>query len=178
MLEDRSINDTADNRLPAMVPPPQLPLRGPQLTRSSAARGDQEDLKPRHRLLGERMNGFPLQPGKVQAPPLRDQTLARDRLLDWLAAKIHQRVVLVIADAGYGKTTLLADFSERTRSRMLWYRLDDDDRDWVTFLRHLIAAGREHDPAFAPTTFAMLSDLSMGGPTREAATDVFIRELA
>ena len=57
------------------------------------------------------MNGFPIQPGKVQAPPLRDQTLARDRLLDWLAAKIHQRVVLVIADAGYGKTTLLADFS-------------------------------------------------------------------
>ena len=125
---------------------------------------DEEDSKPLHRLLGERMNGFPIQPGKVQAPPLRDQTLARDRLLDWLAAKIHQRVVLVIADAGYGKTTLLADFSERTRSRMLWYRLDDDDRDWPTFLRHLIAAGREHDPTFAPTTFAMLSDLSMGGP--------------
>ncbi len=124
------------------------------------------------------MNGFPIQPGKVQAPALRDRTLARDRLLDWLAAKIHQRVVLVIADAGYGKTTLLADFSDRTRSRMLWYRLDDDDRDWVSFLRHLVAAGREHDPTFAPTTFAMLSDLSVGGPTREAATDVFLRELA
>ena len=111
------------------------------------------------------------------APALRDQTLARDRLLDWLAAKIHQRVVLVIADAGYGKTTLLADFSRRTRLRTLWYRLDDDDRDWISFLSHLVAAGREHDPAFAPTTSAMLSDLAMGGPTREAATEVFLREL-
>ncbi len=65
--------------------------------------------------MGEGVNEYPIQPGKVQPPTLRDQTLARDRLLDWLAAKIHQRVVLVIADAGYGKTTLLADFTERTR---------------------------------------------------------------
>ena len=127
--------------------------------------------------LGDGMNGYPIQPAKVQRPPLRDETLARDRLLDWLAAKIHHRVILVLADAGYGKTTLLADFSRRTRLRTLWYRLDDDDRDWVSFLSHLVAAGREHDPAFAPTTAAMLSDLAMGGPTREAATEVFLREL-
>ncbi len=123
------------------------------------------------------MNGYPIQPAKVQRPPLRDETLARDRLLDWLAAKIHHRVILVLADAGYGKTTLLADFSQRTRLRTLWYRLDDEDRDWISFLSHLVAAGREHDPEFAPTTGAMLSDLATGGPTREAATDVFLREL-
>ncbi|HEV8401612.1 MAG TPA: hypothetical protein VGQ31_01120 [Candidatus Limnocylindrales bacterium] len=123
------------------------------------------------------MNGYPIQLAKVQRPALRDQTLARDRLLDWLAAKVHQRVILVLADAGYGKTTLLADFSRRTRLRTIWYRLDDDDRDWISFISHLVAAGREHDPGFAPTSAAMLGDLSMGGPTREAATDVFLREL-
>ena len=77
-----------------------------------------------HGARGDRMNGYPIQLAKVQRPALRDQTLARDRLLDWLAAKIHHRVVLVLADAGYGKTTLLADFSRRTRLRTLWYRLD------------------------------------------------------
>ena len=123
------------------------------------------------------MNGYPIQPAKVQRPPLRDETLARDRLLDWLRRQDPQRVILVLADAGYGKTTLLADFSRRTRLRTLWYRLDDDDRDWISFLSHLVAAGREHDPEFAPATAAMLSDLAMGGPTREAATDVFLREL-
>ena len=96
------------------------------------------------------MTGYPIQPAKVQPPPLRDETLARDRLLDWLAAKIHHRVILVLADAGYGKTTLLADFSRRTRLRTLWYRLDDDDRDWISFLSHLVAAGREHDPGVRP----------------------------
>ncbi len=123
------------------------------------------------------MNRYPIQLAKVQRPALRDETLARDRLLDWLAAKIHDRVILILADAGYGKTTLLADFAGRTRLRTLWYRLEDDDRDWIAFLNHLVAAGREHDPNFAPTTAAMLSDMSVATPTREAAIDVFMREL-
>jgi hypothetical protein len=68
--------------------------------------------------------GFPVQIGKVQPPLLPTETLARDRLLDWMAAKIHSRLVLICADPGHGKTTLLADWSRRTRVRALWYRLD------------------------------------------------------
>src|SRR5262249_21694032 len=83
---------------------------------------------------------YPVQLSKVQAPPLRDDTLARDRLLDWLSVKVHSRVVLLTAEAGYGKTTLLADFTRRTRIRVLWYRLDRGDRDWVGFIAHLVAA--------------------------------------
>ncbi|MFL5719595.1 MAG: hypothetical protein ACJ778_03850, partial [Chloroflexota bacterium] len=124
------------------------------------------------------MTGYPIQPAKVQVPLLRDETLARHRLLDWLAAKVHHRVILVLADAGYGKTTLLADFSRRTRARTLWYRLDEDDRDWISFLSHLVAAGRVHDPGFAPNTASLLGDLALGAPSCEAATEVFIRELS
>lgn len=120
---------------------------------------------------------YPIQPGKVQAPALRDETLARTRLLDWLEAKINSRVVFVIADAGYGKTTLLADFSRRSRHRTLWYRLAEDDREWVGFVAHLVAAGREHDPEFAPQTTAMLRSLEPGGPTREAIVETFLSEL-
>ena len=120
---------------------------------------------------------YPIQPGKVQAPALRDETLARTRLLDWLEIKIHSRVIFITADAGYGKTTLLADFSRRTRLRTMWYRLDEDDRDWVGFLSHLVAAGREHDADFAPRTAAMLRSLEPGGPTREDAVEAFLAEL-
>ena len=42
---------------------------------------------------------YPIQAGKVQAPALRDETLARTRLLEWLDVKIHRRVLFVIADA-------------------------------------------------------------------------------
>ena len=83
-------------------------------------------------------------PGAARRDP---RPHASARLAD---VKIHSRVVFVIADAGYGKTTLLADFSRRTRLRTIWYRIDEDDRDWVGFLAHLVSAGREYDPEFAP----------------------------
>src|SRR5207253_1712848 len=73
-------------------------------------------------LLGP-MSEYPIQLEKVHAPPLRDDILARDRLLDWLNVRIHSRVVLLTAEAGYGKTTLLADFARRTRLLMVWFRL-------------------------------------------------------
>ena len=33
------------------------------------------------------MTSIPVQPSKVQAPPLREETLPRERLLEWLAVK-------------------------------------------------------------------------------------------
>src|SRR4051794_36552796 len=35
------------------------------------------------------MSEYPVQLEKVQVPPLRDDILARERLLDWLNVKIH-----------------------------------------------------------------------------------------
>ncbi|HUQ77882.1 MAG TPA: BTAD domain-containing putative transcriptional regulator [Patescibacteria group bacterium] len=120
---------------------------------------------------------YPIQAGKIAAPGLRDETLARTRLLDWLDLKIHSRLIFVIADAGYGKTTLLADFSRRTRVRTIWYRLDEEDRDWIGFLSHLVAAGREFEPNFAPRTASILRALEPGGPTRDDAIETFLEEL-
>src|SRR5260221_495535 len=91
--------------------------------------------------------------------------------------KIHNRVMFVIAEAGYGKTTLLADFSRRTHLRTLWYRMDAEDRSWGSFLSYLIAAGREYEPDFAQRTAAMLRESEPGGPTRDEVVDVFLREL-
>jgi hypothetical protein len=58
---------------------------------------------------GESVSEFPLQAAKVQRPALRVETLQRDRLLDWLTTQADSKVILVTAEAGYGKTTLLAD---------------------------------------------------------------------
>src|SRR6185312_8391209 len=101
---------------------------------------------------------YPVQLSKVQPPPLREDILARDRLLDWLSVKVHSRVVLLVAEAGYGKTTLLADFSRRTRVRVLWFRLDRGDRDWVGFIAHLVAAVRVHVPGFGAATSSLLRE--------------------
>ena len=121
--------------------------------------------------------GFPVQIGKVQPPLLPAETLARDRLLDWMAAKIHSRLVLICADPGHGKTTLLADWSRRTRVRALWYRLDETDRDWVVFVHHIVAAGREIDPSFAPNTASLLRELGAGMGDRASIVRTLLAEI-
>ncbi len=116
------------------------------------------------------MNPLPIQPAKIHRPLLRHDVLARERLNGWLDEAVGGRVALVIAEAGFGKTTLLADWAGHTRRATAWYRLEPDDRDWLAFIRHLVATGREVDPGFAPETYDMLLALGPGGPTRDELT--------
>ena len=128
--------------------------------------------------IGEVVREFPVQLAKVQRPPLRRETLRRERLLDWLKVQIHHRVVLVTAEAGYGKTTLLADFARYHRRPTMWYRLDEEDRNWVSFLHYLVAAGREIEPGFGGATKGLLAELGVAtGPSRDTIIATFMRDL-
>ena len=83
-----------------------------------------------------------------------------------------------MADAGYGKTTLLADFSRNTRLRTIWYRLDQEDADVVTFVRYLHAACREVAPGFGEATAALLRDIGGLGSPPDVLVDTLVRDLA
>ena len=48
---------------------------------------------------------FPLRPGKTQCPVLPGETLRRDRLFDWLKGRDDRRVLFLVTEAGFGKTT-------------------------------------------------------------------------
>lgn len=97
-----------------------------------------------------------IQTARVQCPALRQETLTRPRLLNWLHTSTQRRAVLITAEAGFGKTTLLADFSRRTRLRVAWYRVEHSDRDWRVVVRYLVAAVREVAPAFGEATLSHL----------------------
>jgi two-component SAPR family response regulator len=114
---------------------------------------------------------------KVQPPPVRDSTLERPRLLDWLKAHADDRVKVIAAEAGYGKTTLLADYARRTNVRCLWFRMETSDRDWVSFVNYLIAAVREIEPAFGNATAGMLAQIAALNPTVEIVVGSLITEL-
>jgi LuxR family maltose regulon positive regulatory protein len=109
---------------------------------------------------------FPLRRGKVQRPLLPPNTLRRDRLFSWLEARASRRVVYVVAEAGFGKTTLVADFLRRSRVRTFWYRLDEDDTDGLVFLRYLVAACQAVDPRLLRRSATLLSERAVE-PTRE-----------
>ena len=120
---------------------------------------------------------LPMRASKIQPPTLRAEVLSRARLLDWLEAKIHRRVVAVVAEAGYGKTTLLADFARRTRIRVIWHQLDDDDQDVVTFIRYQLAACRQVVPGIGETTAGLLRDIGTLATPANVLVDTFVREM-
>ncbi len=120
---------------------------------------------------------FPLRPGKVQRPILPEETLPRHRLFDWLEARANRRVIYVVAEAGFGKTTLIADYLRRSRTRTFWYRLDEDDTDGLVFVRYLVAASQLVDGSLLARTSALLSDSSLEPTGPEAAQETVLSEL-
>jgi DNA-binding SARP family transcriptional activator len=127
---------------------------------------------------GYGLNPLPVQPAKIHCPPPRDDTLSRERLNSWLERAASGRLALIVAEAGFGKTTLLADWALHTGRMTAWYRLEQDDRDWLTFIRHIVASVRELDPEFAPETFGLLLALGSGGPTQQDLVASLAREVA
>ncbi|PWU19076.1 MAG: hypothetical protein C5B48_14075 [Candidatus Rokuibacteriota bacterium] len=84
---------------------------------------------------------FPLLESKLAPPRLREGTLSRTELATRLRPKPPANVSLVVAPAGYGKTTLLAELHGRIdRQPAAWLSLDDRDNDPVTLLTYLALA--------------------------------------
>lgn len=80
---------------------------------------------------------------KLHPPRLRGNHMPRPRLLAQLDAALDADVVLICAPAGYGKTTLAADWLGRPAAgRAAWVSLDEGDNGLDPFLRYVIAAVR------------------------------------
>jgi len=120
---------------------------------------------------------FPLRRSKVQRPILSAETLPRDRLLNWLGARASKRVVYIVAEAGFGKTTLVADYLRRSHLRTFWYRLDEEETDGLVFLRYLVAACQAVDSGLLVRSASLLSETSFEPVGQEAVFETVIAEI-
>ena len=84
---------------------------------------------------------------KYAVPASKAVVLRRQRLLDLLYQNIDQSLQLVCAPAGYGKTTLLADFARDTDIPVCWYAVEELDSDPRSFLHHMVDAIRSRFPS-------------------------------
>ncbi|HEU5471345.1 MAG TPA: BTAD domain-containing putative transcriptional regulator [Actinophytocola sp.] len=83
-------------------------------------------------------------------------SLARPRLFDRLAAGGETRLTTVIAPAGYGKTTLLADWAAGQRTA--WHTCTAEDREPRPVVDHLARAIRAAVPDLAFSVPAVAGD--------------------
>src|SRR5215212_7088467 len=96
---------------------------------------------------------------KLYVPRYRANAVPRSRLHERLDEGARRDLTVVSAPAGFGKTTLLADWSQRSELLVAWVSLDERDDDPARFLLYLIAAIETIYEGFGTTTRAFLGSL-------------------
>jgi LuxR family maltose regulon positive regulatory protein len=102
-------------------------------------------------------------PTKLGPPRLRERLIERPELVERLREGREHALTLVCAPAGYGKTTLLAQWAsvDRERTPFVWISLDEHDSDPARLWSHLIAGLRQ---AYEPAGESSLEPLTAGAP--------------
>lgn len=77
---------------------------------------------------------------KLHRPARRDDWVRRDRLLKAMSQVCERPVTLIAAPAGYGKTTLIAQWLDEVRPLAAWVSLDSGDNDPNQLWTHIATA--------------------------------------
>ena len=99
---------------------------------------------------------FELVESKLHPPSARPGIVPRTTLVEQLLASQATPFVCVVAPAGYGKTTLLAQWAERTGRRVAWVSVDQRDNDPVVLLTYVAVALDRVEP-IDPDVFQALA---------------------
>jgi LuxR family transcriptional regulator, maltose regulon positive regulatory protein len=81
-------------------------------------------------------------------PPVPGDLVSRPRLLDVLENGAGRKLTLVSAPAGFGKTTLLAEWPTKARRPVAWLSLDEADSDPAVLWTDVVEALGRALPAF------------------------------
>ena len=115
---------------------------------------------------------------KLLPPRAVSELLRRPRLTTKPQANLGSPITMVAADAGCGKTTLIADFVRSQIRPTVWYQLDHTDADPVVFLSYVAQGIKNLYPAFGKAIFPYLSEANqevLRFPERSA--DLLINEI-
>jgi serine/threonine-protein kinase PknK len=139
--------------LPA--PPSGADESAPDGTRAWASTGPSTPLGLRSDGSGvQRAHYPPSAPTRFRPPTFNRPTVPRQRILDRLGSGRRPKLVLIHAPAGYGKSTLAAQWGEVLTGGGLkgaWLAIDSDDNNPDWFIAHLIEAIRRTMPDLADT---------------------------
>lgn len=106
----------------------------------------------------------PILTTKLFIPALPSSRVPRQRLIEQLDAGLDRKLTLISAPAGFGKTTLLADWIRQKDEGFAWLSLDENDNDPTLFLTYLAAALRTVDETLGETAVSLLQSPTPPAP--------------
>ncbi len=112
---------------------------------------------------------------KFYLPRVRRGVVARERLAERLDRGAELPLTLISAPAGFGKTTILADWLATGEKRVAWVSLDETERQPASFWTYLISALHRVAPGVG---VAGLPLLQAARPPVEALLTTVINELS
>src|SRR5829696_4158830 len=100
----------------------------------------------------------PLVETKLYAPKLRRSLVARPRLSGRLRRGAESRLTLISAPAGFGKTTLLAEWlaASGPERSVAWLSLDESDRQPASYWAYVVTALQAAVPGAGTTALPLL----------------------
>lgn len=110
-------------------------------------------------------------------PPRLADTTERDRLLPQMKEILTKRLAVVVAGAGYGKTTFVAQAAQYLKTDTVWYRLDASDRDFTIFLSYLISGIRNYHPRVGEKTLERMERAQVLHREMRAILRIFLHEV-
>jgi len=102
---------------------------------------------------------IPISKTKIIVPHRRPEILSRPRLLESMKGLLANKLVLLSAPAGYGKTSLLIELSQNVEMKVCWLSLDALDRNPQRFMAYMMAALAERLPGVGEVSKTLLSQL-------------------
>ncbi len=82
----------------------------------------------------------PLLQTKLYLPSIRSSVIYRERLTQQMGQGRHNKLTLICAPAGFGKTTLASEWLGQQKAAVAWVSLDDKDNDPTRFFSYLFSA--------------------------------------
>jgi LuxR family transcriptional regulator, maltose regulon positive regulatory protein len=102
---------------------------------------------------------------KSGRPPSHEGLIDRPRLLATLNDARHLPVISVVAPAGYGKTSLLAEWSAQDSRPSVWLACEQWHGDPISLVRALLAPYAAIEPSDVPARGSGRSELNLAPPT-------------
>ena len=105
-------------------------------------------------------SAFDLVASKLRGPLIRPGTVRRSSLIERLVRGDRGPIVSVVAPAGYGKTTLLSQWAERSGHSFAWVSVDEADNDPKVLLSYVAKALDAVEPIDGRVFDALASPVS------------------